>query len=274
MIQDIAPKVLDIEYTECSPDTGDMCFLFNGDNVFVKVSDNTLYIPTFGMVSSYAKEPQFLFAIDDVKYFMAKPDSLPRTYGYTYKPIKSLRLLSPKMNVFAAMTAYHLYTWYNNNTFCGKCGAKLTKDSNMRALNCTCGNQVFPTIAPAVIVAVTTQDSILLTRYKGRDYKGYALIAGFCEIGETLEDTVRREVMEEAGLELGRITYYKSQPWGVDSNLLVGFFARLKGDSTITLQEDELSFADWYRRDEIDVEPDDVSLTREMIIAFKRGYGG
>ena len=80
--------------------------------------------------------------------------------------------------------------------------------------------------------------------------------------------------MEEAGLELGRITYYKSQPWGVDSNLLVGFFARLKGDSSITLQEDELSFADWYRRDEIDVEPDDVSLTREMIIAFKRGYGG
>ncbi len=274
MIQDIAPKVLDIEYSECSPDTGDMCFLFNGDNVFVKVSDNTLYIPTFGMVSSYAKEPQFLFAIDNVKYFMARLDSLPRTYGYTYKPIKSLRLLSPKINVFAAMTAYHLYTWYNNNTFCGRCGKKLTRDGNIRALNCTCGNQVFPNIAPAVIVAVTTQDSILLTRYKGRDYKGYALIAGFCEIGESLEDTVRREVMEETGLELGRISYYKSQPWGVDSNLLVGFFARLKGDSTITLQEDELSFAGWYRRNEIDVEPDDVSLTREMIIAFKRGYGG
>ena len=61
-------------------------------------------------------------------------------------------------------------------------------------------------------------------------YKGYALIAGFTEIGETAEDTVRREVMEEVGLRVKDIRYYGSQPWGMDSNLLMGFYARLDGD--------------------------------------------
>lgn len=88
-----------------------------------------------------------------------------------------------------------------------------------------CGNLIYPKIAPAVIVAVTRGDQILMTRYQGRDYKGYALIAGFTEIGETAEDTVRREVMEEVGLQVKDLRYYGSQPWGADANLLLGFLA-------------------------------------------------
>ena len=151
-------------------------------------------------------------------------------------------------------------------------GSGPSPDLVERMLRCPkCGNLIYPKIAPAVIVAVTRGDQILMTRYQGRDYKGYALIAGFTEIGETAEDTVRREVMEEVGLQVKDLRYYGSQPWGADANLLLGFFARLDGPSAIHLDRQELSQAGWYHRDEIDLPPDGVSLTNHMIQAFRRG---
>ena len=83
---------------------------------------------------------------------------------------------------------------------------------------------VFPVIAPAVIVGVTNGEQLLMTKYKGRDIPFYALIAGFTEIGETLEECVAREVMEEAGLRVKNIRYYKSQPWAIVDDLLAGFY--------------------------------------------------
>ena len=75
----------------------------------------------------------------------------------------------------------------------------------------------------------------MMTKYAGREYKRYALIAGFTEIGETVEETVHREVMEEVGLKVKNIRYYKSQPWGFDSNLLMGFFCDLAEEGEIRL---------------------------------------
>ena len=117
----------------------------------------------------------------------------------------------------------------------------------------------------------TNGDKILMTKYSGRDYTRYALVAGFTEIGETAEQTVEREVMEEVGLKVKNIRYYKSQPWGSDSNLLLGFFCDLDGEEKITIDEQELSEAEWFHRDEMNVEDDGISLTREMMMAFKRG---
>ena len=130
----------------------------------------------------------------------------------------------------------------------------------------------FPKICPAVIVAVTDKDRILMSRYRGRAYRGYALIAGFVEIGETFEETVRREVMEEVGLKVKNIRYYKSQPWSFSGTLLMGFFCELDGeDETITLEEDELSEAGWYHRDEIPEDTSLISVGSEMKMAFKYG---
>ncbi|MGB4660410.1 MAG: NAD(+) diphosphatase, partial [Mobilitalea sp.] len=132
-----------------------------------------------------------------------------------------------------------------------------------------CGNQIYPKIVPAIIVAVTNGSKILMTQYAARAYKNYALVAGFVEIGETLEDTVRREVMEEVGLKVKNIAYYKSQPWGFDSDLLMGFFAELDGDDQVNIDYNELAIAEWFERDQIQLEHDNISLTREMIIKFK-----
>ena len=136
-----------------------------------------------------------------------------------------------------------------------------------------CGHISYPQICPSVIVAITDKDRILLTKYASghSSFKRYALVAGYSEVGESLEDTVRREVMEEVGLRVKNIRYYKSQPWAFSGSLLMGFFCDLDGSDEITLDADELSEAAWFHRDEINLEDDHISLTREMIIKFKEG---
>ena len=130
---------------------------------------------------------------------------------------------------------------------------------------------IFPRISPAVIIAVTDGDRLLLSKYAGRSYTRYALVAAYTEIGETLEQTVQREVMEEVGLKVKNIRYYKSQPWGVDGNVLMGFYCDLDGDDTIHIDENELSMAAFYPRNNLPARDDGISLTREMIRVFEEG---
>ena len=134
-----------------------------------------------------------------------------------------------------------------------------------------CHTIEYPKICPAVIVGILNGDRILLSTYAGRDVKSYALIAGFAEIGETIEGTVRREVMEEVGLKVKNLTFYKSQPWSFSDTLLMGFFCDVDGDGGITLDEQELSLAQWVDRSEVPDDPEGISLTREMMTVFKKG---
>ena len=189
---------------------------------------------------------------------------------FTYHRMFETRRLYPKEYVLAAATGWHLYVWYRDNQFCGRCAKKLVHDEHLRMMKCpSCGNMVFPKIAPAVIVGVTNGDKILMTKYAGREYKKYALIAGFTEIGETAEQTVEREVMEEVGVRVRNIQYYKCQPWSFSDSLLVGFFCELDGSDRIRMDEEELSAAEWVHRDDIEVSFDGISLTNEMIMKFK-----
>ena len=134
-----------------------------------------------------------------------------------------------------------------------------------------CGQIEYPKICPAVIVAVTHGDKLLLTRYANRPFRGYALIAGFVEIGETLEDTVHREVMEEVGVKVKNLRYYKNQPWAFTDTLLTGFYCELDGDPDITLDHNELCEGVWLSREEIPSRENDISLTAEMIERFRLG---
>jgi NAD+ diphosphatase len=105
----------------------------------------------------------------------------------------------------------------------------------------------------------------MLTKYLNGT--NYALVAGYNEIGETLEDTVKREVLEEVGLRVCNIKYYKSQPWGKTESCLSGFYADVYEDGPIKVEEDELKFANWFSPEEIDIDDDHISLTREMILS-------
>ena len=123
-------------------------------------------------------------------------------------------------------------------------------------------------IGTAVIVGVINGDKLLLTKYR-TGFKYNALIAGFTEIGETVEETVKREVMEEAGIKVNNIRYYKSQPWGSANDILLGFFCDVKGNDEISMDTNELKYADWVQRDEIILQPGEFSLTNEMMKLFK-----
>ena len=127
---------------------------------------------------------------------------------------------------------------------------------------------IYPKICPAVIVGIINKDKILVTKYAGKEKGKYALVAGFVEIGETLEETVRREVMEEVGVRVKNITYYKNQPWSFTDTLLVGFYCELDGSDEIKMDESELCVAEWKSREELDVKLNDLSLTNEMIVNF------
>ena len=174
-------------------------------------------------------------------------------------------------DILIAFTAYHLWRWYADNRFCGRCGRPLSFKHNERALICPkCGNVVYPRINPAVIVGVTNGDKLLITRYK-IGFAHNALVAGFTEIGETLEQTVAREVMEETGIRVKNIRYYKSQPWGMAQDVLTGFYCDVDGDTEIKMDDVELKFAEWIKREDIELQPNDLSLTNEMMKMFKEG---
>ena len=148
----------------------------------------------------------------------------------------------------------------------------MVHDDKERMMRCPdCGMMEFPKICPAVIIAVTHGDKILMSKYAGREYKKYALLAGFNETGESIEETVRREVMEEVGLKVKNLRYYKSQPWAFSDTEMIGFFAELDGPDKIKLQEDELSEAGWYHRDEIPDETMMNSIGSELKMVFKYG---
>ena len=270
MLQQIAPRHLDNQYRPQAIGPGAKLCIFREKEILVSLRDGEVILPDWAQLKDSILRSVYLFSIDETPYFLVElaPDAaLPEGFGYD--SVRAHRRLHPKYTVYAEMTAWHLYVWYRDNRFCGRCGRPTRHDGKLRMLSCPdCSNMIFPKICPAIIVGVTDGDRILLTKYSGREYKNYALIAGFTEIGETAEETVHREVFEETGVHVKNIRYWATQPWGVDTDLLLGYFADLDGSADITMDREELSLAGWYHRSELRIPADDVSLTNDMIRAF------
>ena len=307
MIQDIKPAILRNEYSSKEPGRSSVVFFFDGNHMLVQedepltfysyaefdsllnqtlqgaIREQVSYAYLFCIQRPDREEQDFFLALlpetqeslaakEDVELDPEKRVAFENTYGSLWKmrPIHMFRGAAPQEYAFAAITAFQLYNWYRDHRYCGRCARPLHPDAKERMLRCDCcGNMEFPKIAPAVIVAVQDGNRLLMTKYAGRSYQKYALIAGFNEIGESIEDTVRREVMEEAGLRVKDITFYKSQPWALTSTLLMGFAATLDGSDEIHMDAEELAAAEWVKREDIVLEDDHVSLTWEMIERFK-----
>ncbi len=269
MIQDIAPYKLKNEYRPVPCKDSDHVVVFDDEDRILAKCDGEE--PEFLHPQDVCSETTvYLFSVGGLGYYMAdKCENIPD--GYSFRTIRELRDNTGGYQLFAAFTAYHLHRWYSRNRYCGRCGSPTVHDDKERALRCTkCGNIEYPRINPAVIVGVINEDSILITRYK-TGYAYNALIAGFTEIGETLEETVEREVMEEAGIKVKNIRYYKSQPWGMAMDILVGFYCDVKGSTDIKMDDNELKYAQWTKREDIVLQPNDLSLTNEMMRMFKEG---
>ena len=271
MIQDIYPDRMDIAFRACTAGEEDFLMRFDPEGrAAVRISEGEIQFPTGREFS--APEAVYLFSVSGKRYFLCPGEEGACPAGYEFLALRELRdLIGKGKELFAAFTGYHLWKWYRENRYCGRCGGKTGLHGTERALACgACGNVIYPRINPAVIVGVIRGESLLITRYRN-GYAHNALVAGFAEIGETLEETVAREVMEETGVKVRNIRYYKSQPWGMAQDLLAGFFCEAEGDGEIRMDAGELKYAEWVPRSEIVPQPNDLSLTNEMMKQFKSG---
>lgn len=279
MIQDIGAHKFDLSFRQPKARDKDYVLYIRSNKTLLKKSgDENHVIPRFsdfpGEKESLKEKAYYLFTIDETGYFYVREMAQGEEDGYEFCPTSAFRKMSPGYQAFAGITATQLHRWKESRRFCGRCGHETEDSKTERALVCpVCGQVEYPKISPAVIVAITDGDRLIMSRYRvnNNPYRGYALIAGFVEIGETFEDTVRREVMEEVGLKVKNVRYYKSQPWAFSDTEMIGFFAELDGDDTIRLQEDELSEAGWYHRDEIPDETIMNSIGSELKMVFKYG---
>ena len=207
----------------------------------------------------------------DLPVTMAAPTGQPTTDNA--QPPQSLESFPLRQSYYRLPQALYLKAgkcaellyWDRNTKFCGVCGGpmKLHTDISKRCEHC--GKEVWPQLATAIIVLIRRgADEVLLAR--GRNFKTdfYGLIAGFVETGETLEEAVQREVMEETGLTVKNIRYFDSQPWPYPSGLMVGFTADY-ASGELHLQREELKKAGWFRRDRLPNLPEKLSIARRLI---------
>jgi len=271
LIQDIGPHRFDRTYSRAAATASDYALCCREGSVLLRQEGASWYLPRFSELEMDSTGARHIFALDGVGCYLAEtPQRIPSDCAFV--TVQQLRQIRPLETAFAAATGAQLSRWYRDRSYCGRCGHPMEPSPTERAMVCpSCGLTEYPKLCPAVIVAVTDGDKLLLTRYADRPYRGDALIAGFVEVGETVEDTVRREVMEEVGLRVKNIRYYKSQPWAFTDTLLMGYTCQLDGDGTITLDRNELKEGFWQHRADITPRDTDISLTAEMIERFRTG---
>ena len=188
--------------------------------------------------------------------------------------LRALWTRLPEDEFWLAGRGYQIVEWDRTHRYCGRCSAPTENALPERAKRCTtCGHSSFPRLSPAVIVCVTRGNEILLAR--GTRFPGafYSVLAGFVEPGESLEETVAREIKEEVGIELDNIRYYGSQPWPFPHSLMIGFSADYVSGELV-LDPDEIAAADWYTRDTLPELPPRLSIARTLIDAYIEGSLG
>ena len=155
--------------------------------------------------------------------------------------------------------------WDRDHRYCGRCGTPMQDKGDERARTCpACQHLCFPRINPAIIVGIRRGDAILLCRNRRFPGSMHSIVAGFVDVGETLEQTVEREVAEEVGLRVRNIRYFGSQSWPFPSGLMLGFTAEAE-PGEIKVDGDEIVEADWYTAANLPTIPRPGSISRRII---------
>ena len=192
------------------------------------------------------------------------PTSESNSQHFEMCPLRQSYYKLPHPLYLKAGKCAELLYWDRNTKFCGVCGGQMHFHTDISKRCEMCGKEVWPQLATAVIVLIRRGDEILLAR--GRNFRSdfYGLIAGFVETGETLEEAVKREVMEETGITIRNIRYFDSQPWPYPSGLMVGFTADYESGE-IHVQREELKKAGWFQRTNLPKLPEKLSIARRLI---------
>ena len=203
--------------------------------------------------------PIFLGLYNQTPWFAIKlPDGdAPPTLGVDGEFLSLQQVVTLLSEDEAALLCYArgMIIWHENHGYCSRCGKQSISGESGHIRTCTdetCGHKVFPRTDPAVITIITDPlgDHCLLGRQKHWPDGMHSLIAGFVEPGESLEDAVAREALEETGIRVVDVRYQGSQPWPFPSSIMLGFSARAV-NTDIHLHDNELEFCDWFTREEL-----------------------
>jgi NAD+ diphosphatase len=275
MIQEIFPHRFSNHFLP-NKTIGEMDFVlhYTGNSLLLKTNGDALEIPQKKDFPEISEETEktFLFSLNDIPCFIIWNKLKAEEPHLVYKEINFFRTTTQKEIAWIGIAGLHLMNWYSQSKFCGKCGSKTHQKPDERAIICPdCNTTVYPKISPAVIVAIVCNDKILLARNANFPGSWYSLVAGYADIGESLEETLRREVKEEVGLDINNIRYYKSQPWPVSGSMMIGFVAEADENQPIILEEKEIAEAEWFTRGNLPKHPTNISIAGEMIDKFEKG---
>lgn len=250
------------------PIWGDLC-LVGGDPphaILLKRSDVEEFVDEHDLIflGLFRNRPAFALAVNPGR---EQPFN-------EYGSFESLRFLGTSLPLDEANLVAHaraLVLWHASQLYCGICGSPAIPEiggNSRRCMNSDCGREFFPRTDPAIIVLVQDGERCLLGRQESWPEGLYSTIAGFVEPGESLEDSVRREVYEETNVRVGALMYHSSQPWPFPSSLMLGFIA--KANSTeILLNDGELEDAQWFTREQLRAEfpklPFKISIARRLV---------
>ena len=213
------------------------------------VDDSWLYL------GALAGEP--CFAREAAELVDAEPVALRALFGAL-----------PDAEFAVAQRALGIVAWDRDHRFCGRCGTATERSATERVRTCpACKLGVYPRLSPAVIVRVERDDTILLARNLRSPFRFHSVLAGFVELGESLEATVHREISEEVGIEIADVRYFGSQPWPFTNSLMIAFTARwLRGE--LAPDGIEIGEAAWFARDQLPDVPPRLSIARALIDDF------
>ena len=190
--------------------------------------------------------------------------------GYEFNTLWSFLNQVEQPVFYLVGRAKQIVEWYRNHHFCGQCG-KVTESSNFdRSRKClSCKQMFYPRLSPSIIVLVNKGEDILLAKNANSRTNFYSTLAGFVEPGESIEETVHREVMEEVGIRVKNLKYFTSQSWPFPNSLMLGFHAEYESGD-IVLQPDEIADAQWFHYTDLPHRPTMVAISGWLINDFIR----
>ena len=251
-------------------------FAFRGDALLV-YEEGPVRVPEAGSLHELDLDPYPYKPVGSLGgrrcYVVDLDPDVEPPEGMVFRDLRGLFATIDEGLFRMAGRAIQILEFDRTHGFCGRCASTTVQGPDELSRRCTrCGTVYHPRLSPAAIVLVRRGDEILLARSPGFPKGMYSVLAGFVEPGESIEETIGREVLEEVGVEVRNVRYFGSQPWPFPHSLMIGFTAEYAGGE-LKPQAGEIEDAGWYRIDALPMLPPGVSIARAMIDAFVAEQG-
>jgi NAD+ diphosphatase len=244
------------------------CCVFHGNRIFVAREGGRPAIPLWdvGACDFDLERARYVGTLDGAHcYGLALPQNATLPPGLEMLSLRALILEGDETAAAVAGQAFQLLEWERTHRHCGACGAPTVPHAADRALECLqCRLVFYPRISPVIMALVYRDNELLLTRKPGYAPGRYTVVAGFVEAGESLEQCLAREVLEEVGVHIRAPRYFGSQPWPFPNSLVMAFSAEWAGGEVVP-DGTELEDARWFALDELPELPEPVHISRQLI---------